>query len=193
MTDGELVIETYRGVGWEPLNDTGNASYQRAPAPNGVLAGRLSEDREVTAESVGAVEFAVRLTDDPEGPTLQIPISNARFEGVVGSYMAEGTLGGAVDVGSLSDGVFAPMAGYINRLIAEDVGCPESCTRVSLGLALGLLDANLDGVIDAAEIERFPAVQNQLQPDIDLDGDGELDAISVGLGISAARIGTLFE
>lgn len=192
-TDGELTIETYRGVGQEPLDDTGNANYEREPAPSGVLVGRIDPDRHVTAQSVGSVELAVRLMDDPEGPTLRIPISAARFEGEVGSYMAEGVFGGAVRVTSLADGVLAPMAAYMNRLVADDEGCPERCARISLQLALDLLDANDDHVIEVQEIESFPAVRDQLAPDLDLDGDGSLDAISVGLGIGAVQISSFFE
>ncbi|MEM9072493.1 MAG: MYXO-CTERM sorting domain-containing protein, partial [Myxococcota bacterium] len=186
VKDGEVLVLGYQGVDGERIEDVVDNFYRHGDAPIGVLVGSIDEERNVEARGEGSFEFRMRLTD-LDGLEIVLPVDAARFEGQVGGFLVEGTLGGAVPVASLAEGVFEPLASYINTLIAADDGCPENCDRRSLGLALILIDGDGDGSVSADELAGYEPLQERLAPDIDLDEDGTPDAISIALRVSAVR------
>jgi hypothetical protein len=100
-----------------------------------------------------------------------------------------GKVGGALHVEEL-DAVFIPQFGTAMRaVVAED--CPSgyaSCANESTGKTiLDLFDSNDDDLVTDQEIRDNSLIQSLLAPDLDLDGNGENDALSVGFGFTAAN------
>jgi len=68
---------------------------------------------------------------------------------------------------------------------------PQQCDSV-LRTLYGVFDDNLDGIITLSEIKASSLFQTLLRPDLDLDGDGTPEHLSIGVGFHAAAV-DLFE
>ncbi|MEM9071110.1 MAG: hypothetical protein AAGE52_21550 [Myxococcota bacterium] len=185
LSGGRASVEVYPGSGG-PLNPAGGGIYQIAPgAPVDEFFGGRDED----AWQVSAERFVMRIPLLEEGPVIELPLQRVTLAGQANDFELEASLGGAVATRDLRAGLFNPVAELLRIMIEGDRGCPAGCESMSLTLVLAMLDANEDGRVSVEELEGFEPLQTRLTPDIDLDGDGTLDALSVGVeleGVSAS-------
>ncbi len=64
---------------------------------------------------------------------------------------------------------------------------PESCDPVLRDI-LDIFDTDNNGGVDLEEVRSNTLMQTLLYPDLDLDGDGEKEAYSIGVGFHASRV-----
>jgi hypothetical protein len=87
------------------------------------------------------------------------------------------TLGLALDVGDVRAAIAGPLAAFLTAALGGD----------TLGAQFARdADADGDGEITAAEVLAHPLLSGLLAADLDLDGDGADESISLGLWLDAA-------
>ncbi|HKE19551.1 MAG TPA: hypothetical protein VKB80_31960 [Kofleriaceae bacterium] len=141
----------------------------------------------------GSVTIQLSLSElaDP----LSLTLSNAKSEvSVSADGLSDGILGGALTIDSINNDLLPAVATVIAGILADD-GCDATatpcCEPGSTGeQILQVLDeggvADGDCVITAEELANNSFVSATLgSPDVDLDGDGTDDAVSLGIGFSA--------
>lgn len=116
---------------------------------------------------------------------IELPLDDVRIEGRGDAAFLDASLGGAVAIDRLPEGLFRPLSVFFELLIAEDPGCPDDCESAGLSLALTMIDGDGDGRLSVDELAGFAPLASQLEPDLDTDGDGVADALSVGVEIEA--------
>ena len=121
------------------------------------------------------------------GGAAPLPLSLARVEADVTAAGCDGSAGGAIPEALLATGVSLAVNGAI-----EAAGCSPDvpCSDMLQG-ALDLFDANGDYRISADELTRNAMWSLAFNADVDTDGDGTKDAISVGCGFTC--VGARFE
>lgn len=170
------------------LGGTGTFAVAPAAATDSKLVGRI-----VAATfrgGPGVFTLPLRLSN---GPVFYLPLQQARVELRVSAsgFGAGSKLGGALR-GDDVDRALVP--GLHGSLVAWiDADCAGARTPPSCGCEAGTQGAAVLAVLDGnddctATLAEARAVIDQLVSyDIDLDGDGVLDAFSVGVGLSAVE------
>lgn len=104
-----------------------------------------------------------------------------------------GRFGGAIPSTQIDAKLIPQMGNAIRTVIATD--CPSgeaSCTPGSTGSTmLQLFDLDNDDLVTDQEIRDSPLIQSLLAPDVDVNGDGEADALSVAFGFTAVYANVL--
>lgn len=169
-----------------PLDPSGGGIYEVSPdrAPT-TFIGDFEGDEGDFAARADALTFHLPILE--EASPIELTIHQARFEGRAFDTFLSGALGGGVRLDSLRDGLFGPISELIDTWLDADPGCPSACDDPRLAALLTMIDAGGDGRIDADELASFGPVADRLVPDLDLDGDGTLDAISLGVELEAVR------
>ena len=149
----------------------------------------------VTGERLATAPGALHIDVPLGGAPLPLDLVSARVRArVAGATLADGAVGGAIR-GEEIDRTITPM---IAASVAATV--ERSCTPVetSCGCAPGSTGATLLALFDRAprdcavsfeEVRSSAIVRSLLTPDVDLDGDGSADALSVGFGLHAVAAG----
>lgn len=181
-TGETFTLDVYEGLE-SPLDPSGGGIYEVDPAIE-----PTAFDGAATAETSFAVEGGPLMVRIPlfEGvPSIELPLDDARIEGQGDFAFLEASLGGTVAPESLRDGLFRPLSVFFELLVAEDAGCPADCESDGLDLALAMIDGDGDGRLSVDELEGFEPLATRLAPDIDTDGDGVADALSIGVELEA--------
>ncbi|HJL00224.1 MAG TPA: hypothetical protein RMH85_01825 [Polyangiaceae bacterium LLY-WYZ-15_(1-7)] len=179
---GAVDLDVYEGEP-EPLDPSGGGIYAVAPGTTPTtFTGAPSGE---TGFTVNAETFVLRVPLFEGVTPIELPLRGARLEGDAGEWFLEARLGGAVPASALRGGLFVPLADLFELLLARDQGCPADCESAGLGLALAMMDANGDDALSVDELEGFAPLAERLAPDLDTDGDGTADALSIGVELEA--------
>ena len=104
------------------------------------------------------------------------------------SRCSQGRITGAITKQELDSHTIPQLAAAFTARVAHDCPGPGPDSCGSEGQILQqLFDTDDDLVISSAELSENSFVQALLSPDLDLNHDGELDALSVGLGFETVR------
>ncbi len=99
-----------------------------------------------------------------------------------------GRLAAVLDADPAYETVTLAFARKMEDRIAELGPCtPEACDQVIRDM-LDIFDENEDGVITLDEVRDSSITRTLLRPDVDTDGNGESDALSIGVGFHASRV-----
>lgn len=149
-------------------NFSGSETFAMVTTGNGVIkvqgaivGGKLTAD--------GDVAMAIPLGSKP----VVITLTKGHLEAKVStSGLTQGVVSGAIPATTITN-VLIPG-------IAELLSDPTLDATVR-----ALFDTDKNGTITAAELQTNPLIGLLLAPDVDTDGDGKKDALSMGLGFSA--------
>lgn len=146
------------------------------PLTEGTLAsGRL-------AFGPGDAWIAVSLL----GETALVPIAWAQVRARLGAEeLDQGILAGAITDDDVDTAVLPALHAGAAAIVARDCDggpCPSGSEGEAM---LGLFDTDDDGDITLEEVRANGLLASLLAPDLDLDGDGTNDALSIGVGFTA--------
>lgn len=128
------------------------------------------------------------------GSPIDIDLVGARSKltGVSATGITSGIIAGGILKTDIDTKILPAVAGFITPLLAECDGTgttPDACgcgeEQDSARTVLALLDANNDCEITLTEIQTNGLISSLLAPDVDLDGDGTFESVSMGVGMSA--------
>lgn len=126
------------------------------------------------------------------GATINLTLHAARVEllNVSEDGFSDGRVGGLIPAADIESQLYPDLHASVLARIAEDcTGSPPpqcGCTSSSTGAAyVQLFDLKRDCDVTLEEIKENSLFVSLLAPDIDEDGDGEGDSLSVGFRISA--------
>lgn len=127
----------------------------------------------------------------PGLPAIKLVLTKARLTAKCTAVRcAKGRVGGGISTAQV-DTAIIPAIGAIARaaIKADCTGTTEStCADGSNGKTMmGLFDTNNDGLVTDQEVRSNPYVKGALAPDVDLNGDGKTDALSMAVGFSAVN------
>ncbi len=117
------------------------------------------------------------------GAPLTLPLVKARASFTRSAGRLAGKVGGGLPQAEI-DGVMLPaMQAWVEGAVQRD--CPGgTCVSGSLGeTMLALFDADHDGAVSLAELQGNALIATLFAPDLDTDGNGTRDALSVGIGL----------
>jgi hypothetical protein len=178
----------------------GTASFDIAASspPDAKLAGRIISGKfcspsDCTKPGSGTVTLQIALAG---GLPIDLPLQKAKAEltGISAAGFTGGKIGGAISQTDIDNNVVPAIAETVRSSFDEtcDVGgTPPNCGCMpadSTGATLrGLFDKapTQDCMITDAEVKSV--VGGFLTPDIDLNGDGTNDALSLGIGVKAVK------
>ena len=166
----------------------GDATFAVVSASDELLDGQLLSER--VAAGPGTVVVPFRFGGQA---TVALPLRRARVELALTpeAIRAGSKLGGAIaraDVTALVvPGIHAEVTAVVERDCppprqAPTCGCAPSSTGASV---LGIFDGNDDCILALAETRA--TLDGVLTSDIDLDGDGVNDAVSLGVGVTGVH------
>lgn len=100
-----------------------------------------------------------------------------------------GHIAAVVDGRQIRDVITRAFQRKITERIAEAAPCTlDACDDEVALTMLGIFDDNEDGEITLAEVQENSLVMTLLRSDVDTDGDGEEDSLSVGVGFHASSV-----
>ena len=190
--DDEVLAQVFQGV---VVNDAtpvfdGNDTVGIGPdSPTDIfLCGRIVNDELEAGPDDLQIVFPI-----PEIGNLNITLERAQLIGeVTESGWTDVMIGGGISKEEVTN-LYGTLVDFVNDMIAED---PDGDTAATI---LDLLDDNCeptiegcdplpagcaeDGEIHIDELECNALLNSALSPDVDIDGDGEEDLISLGLRI----------
>jgi|GEM_PF-1941210 hypothetical protein len=115
------------------------------------------------------------------GPPAILTLKKAIIESdLSGTGMTNGIIAGAIPIAEVNS-VLLPQLG---QMLTDMLDNPNIDATMK-AIVQNLFDTNKDGVITAAEIQGNFLLSQLLKPDVDTDGDGTPDALSVGIGFKA--------
>lgn len=133
----------------------------------------------------GAVPVA--FTFPGLGDAFVVRLEGARVVGQVGASGFSGLIGGGMSQQTI-DGDFEPalQRGFDNIVVRDCPNGAGSCTSDFASALLDLFDTSPeDGRISLSELQNSSLIRSLLALDVDLDQDGTVDHLSVGLGFTA--------
>jgi len=128
-----------------------------------------------------------------EGEPINLSLieARARLSGISETDISDAILGGAIPQEDIDNEVIPAVHGTVEGIIAEDCTgtAPDCCADPeSTGeTLLGIFDDNEDCMVPLAELRENSLIMTLLRADVDTDGDGEEDALSVGVGATAVN------
>jgi hypothetical protein len=168
----------------------GGASFDLEAGENSdrYLAGRL--DNGNFTGGPGNVTLQIALAD---GPAISLPLQRARatISGLSATGWTSGKIGGAISQDDINSEVIPAIADTVRA--SFDESCDVGGTPPNCGCVSGETGETLRGLFDKTpndcnitDAEVMAVVAGFLTPDIDLNGDGTNDALSLGIGVEAA-------
>jgi hypothetical protein len=127
-----------------------------------------------------------RVEIDVLGTLVQLDLVNVHVHADVAAGTCAGKLGGGIFTRQVDGQIIPALAAGFTRILAAEPGCPARCPG-SAGVLSRLLDADQDNEITVAEVQQSAVFALLLAPDVDLDGNGTNDVLSLGLSFSCAR------
>jgi len=174
-------LQTFGGqdTDQEPTNNfTGSAAIAIASKrqSGGLLEGPLHEGRLV---ATGRLLLPLPIWSPLAAvPLVVLPIAVADL--TYSPTGASGTIGGAMTQDDLDHQLLPLVAAALNWILDPKNTGVDPATKQTIR---DTLDANHDGSISVNEI-RDSIIGRALVPDIDLDGDGQPEAYSIGVGVT---------
>lgn len=174
---------------------TGSASFDIAAASpsDAALGGRLVNGK--LNAGPGNVTLQISLAG---GMPISLPLQRAKVEinAVTETGWTGGKIGGAITQEDINGEVVPAIADTVRATFDET--CDVGGTPPSCGCVAGETGETLRGLFDKAptqdcmitDVEVQAVVSGFLTPDLDLDGDGTNDALSLGIGFDA--VGAVF-
>jgi hypothetical protein len=144
-----------------------------------------------TADAFSAGPGAAHLVLPLFGGTpVTLPLLKARASFARSAGRLAGKIGGAVPLGEVNGKILPAMLVWIQAAIARD--CPGGvCAAGSTGQTLlQIFDTDGDGAVKFAELQGNALLATLLAPDVDTDGNGTPDALS--MGVSVELVGARF-
>jgi hypothetical protein len=175
------------------LAGTGTFTISADSPPDASLAGRIVGGK--FTGGPGRVTLQIALAG---GEPIDLPLQKARAEisGITTNGFMSGKIGGAIAQTDIDAGVI-PAIGETVRTSLTDSGCMATGNPTATppcGCMMGSTGAQLIGLFDTmpkncevSDMEVDALVSQFLTPDIDLDGNGTNDAISLGIGVTAVK------
>lgn len=168
------------------LTGSGSFEIEAGSQTDAFLAGNIVGGK--FTGGPGTVTLQIALG---EGQPIDLPLQLARAEmNVSANGIATGSkLGGAIAKSDLDTKVYPAIHMTVADLVERDCPPPRSgancnCAANSTGLSvLGFLDTDNNCEITVAEVQG--TVDQLLTLDIDLDGNMQNDAVSLGVGVTA--------
>jgi hypothetical protein len=124
--------------------------------------------------------FILRMPFFADSDPLEMPGVYAQIRLDITEDGATGEGGSAITLQQVQDVVFPMSARYLTEAIAADVARKDDIKN--------LFDENNDDVISLAEVRDSPTMATLAQPDMDLDGDSQLDHLSQGVSYELVRV-----
>jgi hypothetical protein len=154
----------------------GTASFQADPAGPALTGQGTADDIEA---GPGPTTLQLAFFG---GQTIALPLVNARASFHRSGDRLQGTVGGAIRMADVRAEILGSMQTWIATVVDRD--CAEgTCVEGSTGATLLVLfDEDRDGQVSVAEVQSNALLTSLLAPDVDTDGDGTRDAISLGVG-----------
>ncbi len=144
------------------------SSSKDAKLPGTIAGGKINA-------GPGSLVIPMPIGDTP----LLVPIQAARLEGEISADgMANGVLAGAISKADLDAKVLPSVVELVNGMLTN-----PDVTQETKDMVLQVLDADKNGTIDIADMQGG-LIGQALAPDIDTDGDGTADALSIGIGFT---------
>jgi hypothetical protein len=199
--DGAVCLSTYNGLNPVPVPCTdpqnlttcgrhlrGNGSFDVDDAtPTNRIDGALDADAFVGGPGTVVVPFPPMLPLETTAISVSLVAAKADLRTVTAA-VAAGKLGGGIPTGVIETELIPELHRAIATIIAAD--CDQAtctCAPKSRGRTLlDLFDADADCVVTLVEVRDNDFIRSVTAPDLDTDGDGVLDALSFGVGVSAA-------
>ena len=172
------------------LTGTGGFGISASSPTDASLAGRILAGK--FTGGPGTVTLQIALS---AGAPIDLPLQKAKAEltGISATGITSGKIGGAISKMDLETKVYPAIASTIRmtfdrdcpstppRTIANGCNCMAGSTGKTLQSTFDKTPA--DCMISDSEVVGF--VSGLVSPDIDLDGDGVADAVSLGVGLKA--------
>ena len=184
--DDAVKVRLLRGKPVEDPDFTAGTFAVDGDAPKSVLKGRIAGGVLLTKPG------KLRLTLPslyPGLPSISLDLAKARLAAkCTATRCRKGKLGGGISVVQINLRVVPAIGAIARAAIAADcTGATEStCADGSNGQTMmQYLDADNDGTVTNEEVRTNLLVKSALAPDVDLDGDGKKDAVSIGVGFRA--------
>jgi len=165
-------------------NDSGNEFFAIDPSRgSGLLTGDIINGQ----LDVGYGSVPVAFTFPGLGEAFVVTLDDARVVARVDVDQIAGVIGGGMSQRTIDDEFVPALQRGFDNIVARD--CPDgagSCTSDFAATLLDMFDAApFDGRLSVDELRDSPLISALLSPDIDVDGDGAKDHLSVGLGFTA--------
>ncbi len=164
----------------------GTGTFTRAPgiAPGTPMPGAIVGSRFVGGPGAFVLPMAFGAA-----PIAMVPIASARAELAMigGAGFASGKIGGAIRMADFNGVVVPAFHSMVDAVAAADCPLPRTpptcnCAPNSSGSTmLSLFDTDDNCTMTVVEVENL--LGQLVVPDIDLDGNGAADAVSIGLGV----------
>lgn len=164
----------------------GTATITRVSAEDRSIPGALASGTFTSGSGQAVVPLA--LGGHGGGVAVEVELARAELTGVTATGFTGGKLGGAIPELVVQEVVIPALHQDVTAQIALDCtgtgtncGCVESSTGQTL---LQLFDADDDCSVTLPELADASLIQTLFAPDVDADGDGTNDALSIGVGIT---------
>ncbi|MBE7448883.1 MAG: hypothetical protein HS111_08310 [Kofleriaceae bacterium] len=169
------------------LDGSGSFSIDPGGPTDASLAGRIVAGKYTGGP--GTVNLQISLG---AGVPIDLPLQRARAEltGVSATGWTTGKIGGAISQTDINTNIIPAIANTVRTSFDET--CDVGGTPPNCGCQAGETGETLRGLFDKtpadcmiSDQEVQDVVSGFLTPDIDLNGDGTNDALSLGIGVSA--------
>lgn len=173
------------------LDGTGMFSIKAGSQTDAKMAGDIMAG--TFTGGPGTINLQLSLAAD--SPPIDLPLQLARASIKVSAtgFASGSKLGGAISQTDIETKIHPAIEAIVDDLVARDCtpgGTPPNCgcTSGSTGLSiLGFLDTATPRDCQVSLAEVTSTLNGLLTDDIDLDGDGANDAVSLGIGVQAVK------
>lgn len=184
VSPAPCTIQTNLSTCGQHLTGAGNFDVVAGSQPSAPVSGRI------TAGVFDGLGGDVQLTFSLFGTDVPLRLTGARahMTAVTTSGFGMSTIAGIVSGADLRNALLPALISELMTVIDRDCisGPPTcGCAPGSSGEdAITLFDANADCAVTIAELESSALLSATLAPDMDIDGDGANDALSLGMGMT---------
>lgn len=171
----ELVVMVGSDPDSDPKNNfTGTAILAAQSGTGATLKGSIKSAK--LSAGPGTVQLPLPVGSTPVVVSLKKTSVEATL---TAKGMVDGVLRGAVAYGDVTGKLLPSLAA------AMDKNYKDSTTSAAVKAMLQTFDGDSDGTITGTELQQNAVVGAVLKADVDSDGDGKVDAISVAAGFTA--------